>query len=159
MGVSGAGKTTVATRLAAALGARFLEGDDLHPPANVAKMQAGHPLTDTDRLPWLRAIAARIDRWRAEGASGVVTCSALKRAYRAILIGERSDVGLVYLEGSKALIRQRLAARQSHFMPAGLLDSQFAALEPPTAEEHPITVEIDADPDRIVSEILRWLGR
>jgi gluconokinase len=159
MGVSGAGKTTIASRLAALLGWQFLEGDNLHPPANVQKMHEGHPLTDADRLPWLRAIAVRIDGWRAGGQSGVVTCSALKRAYRAILIGDRPDVGLVYLEGSQALIQQRLAARQAHFMPVALLDSQFAALEAPGASEHPITVGVDGEPDAIVREILRRLGR
>src|SRR5579875_2116680 len=101
MGVSGSGKTTVAMLLAAALGWNFVEGDDLHPPANVEKMHGGTPLTDEDRLPWLRKIASVIDDWRARGQSGVLTCSALKRAYRDIIIGDRPDVRLVYLEGSR----------------------------------------------------------
>jgi carbohydrate kinase (thermoresistant glucokinase family) len=158
MGVAGAGKTTIATRLAAALGCQFLEGDDLHPPANVEKMRGGKALSDADRLPWLSAIAARIDAWRAAGQSGVVACSALKRAYREILIGDRPEVRLVYLEGSKDLIHRRLATRHAHFMPAALLDSQFAALEPPASGEHPITVGVDGEPEQIVGEILRRLG-
>src|SRR5216683_5843971 len=117
MGVSGSGKTTVAKLLAETLGWQFEEGDTLHPPANVEKMSAGVPLTDADRLPWLRKIAETIDGWRARGESGVVTCSALKRSYRAIVVGDRPEVRLVYLQGSPALIRGRIAARQAHFMP------------------------------------------
>ena len=124
MGVAGSGKTTVARMLAERLGWRFQEGDALHPPGNVAKMSAGTPLTDDDRWPWLHAIAAVIDGWRAEGASGIVTCSALKRAYREILVGGRADVRLVHLAGDKALIAARMAARKGHFMPTALLDSQ-----------------------------------
>lgn len=159
MGVAGAGKSTVAAQLATGLGWPFLEGDDLHSPANVEKIRGGRPLSDADRLPWLRAIAASIDGWRGAGQSGVVACSALKRVYRDILIGERPNVRLVYLEGSRELIRRRLATRHSHFMPAALLDSQFTALEPPGAEEHPITVGIDGEPGEIVATILRRLGR
>jgi gluconokinase len=158
MGVSGAGKTTLATLLAEALGCQFLEGDDLHPPANVAKMRAGAPLSDADRLPWLSKIAEVIDAWRARGESGVVACSALKRSYRDILIGDRPGVRLVYLAGSPALIHRRMAARQAHFMPAALLDSQFATLQPPTAEERPITVDVAGEPKAIVGEILRQLS-
>ena len=109
MGVSGSGKTTVAILLAETLGWQFQEGDTLHPPENVAKMSAGHPLTDADRLPWLRRIAGTIDGWRARGQSGVVTCSALKRSYRDIIIGDRPEVHLVYLKGSPDLIRRRMA--------------------------------------------------
>ena len=104
MGVSASGKTTVGVLLAKRLGWQFLEGDDLHPPANVAKMHGGHPLTDEDRWPWLRAIAAHIDDWRAQGISGVVTCSALKRAYRDIIVGDRRDVRIVYLQGERDLL-------------------------------------------------------
>lgn len=157
MGVSGSGKTTVAVLLSAALGCQFQEGDELHPPENVEKMHAGTPLTDADRLPWLRKIAEEIDCWRARGESGVLTCSALKRSYRDIIIGDRSDVTLVYLKGSHDLMQRRVAARNGHFMPVGLLDSQFAALQEPTIDEHPITVDVGARPTEIVDEIMRQL--
>ncbi|HLG47251.1 MAG TPA: gluconokinase [Reyranella sp.] len=157
MGVSGSGKTTVAAMLAGALGVAFLEGDDLHPRSNVEKMRSGTPLTDADRWPWLRAIAARIDQWRAEGKAGVVTCSALKRSYRDVLIGARPEVRLVYLRGSRKLIHERMAARHEHFMPVGLLDSQFATLEEPGPDERPIVVDVGGTPDQIVAEILRQL--
>ena len=159
MGVAGSGKTTIARTLAERLGWRFQEGDALHPPANVAKMSAGTPLSDDDRWPWLHAIAAVIDTWRAEGASGIVTCSALKRAYRDILIGPRTDVRLVHLAGEKALIAGRMAARKGHFMPTALLDSQFATLEPPGADENPIVVDIAAEPEAIVRELEAKLQR
>jgi gluconokinase len=157
MGVSGSGKTTVAALLSAALGYQFQEGDDLHPRENVEKMQAGTPLTDADRMPWLRKIAEKIDGWQARGESGVVTCSALKQSYRTITIGDRAGVTLVYLKGSYDLIRRRLAARHEHFMPVALLDSQFAALQEPTPDEHPITIDIGAKPFEIVAEIVRQL--
>jgi 6-phosphogluconolactonase len=157
MGVSGSGKTTVAVLLAAALGCQFQEGDELHPDSNVEKMRHGKPLTDADRLPWLRKIAAEIDGWRGRGESGVLTCSALKRSYRDIIIGERSDVNLVYLKGDYDLIHRRMAARQEHFMPVALLDSQFNALEEPGADERPIVVDIKGRPVEIVDEIVRRL--
>ena len=125
MGVSGSGKSTVATLLAARLGWPFQEGDALHPRENVEKMSGGTPLTDADRIPWLRRIAQKIDAWRARGKSGIVTCSALKRSYRDIIIGDRPDVRLVYLKGRQDLIQRRMAARHDHFMPPTLLDSQF----------------------------------
>ena len=158
MGVSGCGKTTVGEMLAECLGWRFLEGDELHPPANIAKMKSGTPLDDADRKPWLEAIAARIDTWRAQEAQGVVACSALKRAYRDILIGDRDDVGLVFMSGSKDLIAARLADRTQHFMPPGLLDSQFAALQPPGPDESPITIDIDASAEELVTRILAALA-
>jgi carbohydrate kinase (thermoresistant glucokinase family) len=154
MGVSGSGKSTVAALLAAALGCQFQEGDDLHPPENVAKMRAGTPLTDADRMPWLHKIAEEIDGWRARGECGVLTCSALKRSYRDIIIGDRRDVVLVYLKGSRDRIHQRMVARHGHFMPVALLDSQFATLEEPTRDEHPITVDIDGKPADIAHEIV-----
>ena len=154
MGVSGSGKTTVSALLAAALGCQFQEGDDLHPAANVEKMHNGTPLTDADRLPWLRKIAEEIDGWRARGESGVLTCSALKRSYRDIIIGDRSDLVLVYLKGSHDLIHRRMVARHEHFMPVALLDSQFATLQEPTLDEHPITVDVGGSPIEIVSEIV-----
>jgi gluconokinase len=136
---------------------QFQEGDTLHPPANVEKMSAGIPLTDADRLPWLRKIAETIDGWRAHGQSGVVTCSALKRSYRDIIAGDRSDVRLVYLRGSPDLIRRRMAARRGHFMPAALLDSQFSTLEEPSPDENPIVVDIGGRPEEIVREIAERL--
>jgi gluconokinase len=157
MGVAGSGKTTVAALLAAALGCPLLEGDALHSPGNIEKMRGGTPLTDADRMPWLHEIADRIDRWRARGESGVLTCSALKRAYRDIIIGDRREVTLVYLSGSYDLIRRRMEARHDHFMPVGLLDSQFASLQEPTPDEHPITVDVDRPPAEIADEIMRRL--
>jgi carbohydrate kinase (thermoresistant glucokinase family) len=157
MGVSGSGKTTIARGVAEREGWRLVEGDDFHPPANVAKMHAGTPLTDEDRWPWLRAIAHEIDAMRARGESGVVASSALKRAYRDILIGARPDVVLVYLQGSQQLIAERLAARKGHFMPSSLLDSQFATLEEPGEDEHPIVVSIAPSPDAIIDEVVKQL--
>lgn len=159
MGVSGSGKTTVAAMLAGALGAEFLEGDDLHPRANVEKMRHGIPLTDADRKPWLDTIAARIDAWRSAGKKGVVTCSALKRSYREIVVDGRREVGLVWLRGSRDLIRRRMAARHEHFMPVGLLDSQFATLEPPQPDERPMIVDIGDPPGVLVEEIVDRLER
>jgi gluconokinase len=158
MGVSGSGKSTVGEDLAKHLHAAYQEGDSLHPAANVDKMSHGIPLTDADRRPWLLSIAAVIDGWLERREAGVVTCSALKRAYRELLIGEREDVALVYLEGSHELISQRMAARHGHFMPTALLDSQFATLEPPGADESPIIVAVDAEPDAIVETIMQRLG-
>lgn len=157
MGVSGSGKTTVGKLLAERLGWQYQEGDALHPPENVAKMSSGTPLTDADRIPWLQRVAGRIDAWRSRGETGVVTCSALKRAYRDIIIGSRPDVGLVYLRGSRELIGRRMAARKGHFMPAALLDTQFATLEEPSPEERPIAVDIGGTPAEIVEEIVRRL--
>src|ERR1700758_4808310 len=157
MGVSGSGKSTVAALLAGALGCHFLEGDDLHPRENVEKMRSGTPLTDADRQPWLRNIAEVIDGWRARGECGVLTCSALKRSYRDIIIGDRRDVVLVYLKGSRQLIHQRMVARHEHFMPVALLDSQFATLEEPTPDEHPIIADVEGKPAEIAHEIVRQL--
>ena len=157
MGVSGSGKTTVGEGLASRLGWRYADADQFHPASNIAKMSAGHALTDEDRWPWLTAIAAEIDRVRAAGDHLVVGCSALKRAYRDVLVHGRDDVRLVYLEGTQALIADRLNKRKGHFMPPGLLTSQFKTLEPPTPDERPIKVSIDATADAIVDDILRQL--
>jgi carbohydrate kinase (thermoresistant glucokinase family) len=157
MGVSGSGKSTIARGLADAEGWMLLEGDQFHPPANIAKMKAGIPLTDDDRWPWLRAIAERTDALRAAGHSAVVACSALKRAYRDVLIGDRPDTILVYLRGSKALIAGRMAQRKGHFMPPALLDSQFATLEEPGEDEHPIIVDIGGEPDAVIRDAVRQL--
>jgi gluconokinase len=154
MGVSGSGKTTVAALLAGRLRWDFEDADDLHPAANVAKMHAGVPLTDDDRWPWLRVVADWIDETRRAGRHSVVACSALKRSYRDIVIGDRPDVRLVYLQGDQQLITARLACRHGHFMPAGLLESQFEALEEPTADERPIVISIDRRPREIVDALL-----
>lgn len=159
MGVSGSGKSTVAEALAKRLGWRCEDGDKFHPAGNVAKMSAGHPLTDEDRWPWLKAIAAEIARTCAAHDHAVVACSALKRAYRDILVDGRRDVRLVFLDGTEALIASRLAKRKGHFMPVGLLASQFRTLEPPGADERPLRVSIDAPVETIVDDIVRRLER
>jgi gluconokinase len=157
MGVSGSGKTTIAAGLARQQGWILLEGDSFHPAANVAKMKAGIPLADEDRWPWLRAIAAKADAVRAAGQSAAVACSALKRSYRDILIGDRPDTVLVYLRGSKDLIAARVAGRKGHFMPPALLDSQFATLEEPGPDEAPVIVDIGGTPDDAISDAVRQL--
>jgi gluconokinase len=157
MGVSGSGKSTIADALAKRLGWRCEDGDKFHPASNVTKMSAGQPLTDEDRWPWLQAIADEIDRSCMGDERVVVACSALKRAYRDILVHDRNDVRFVFLDGTEALIAARLAARKGHFMPPGLLASQFKTLEPPTSSERAVTVSIDATIGAIVDEIIRQL--
>jgi gluconokinase len=157
MGVSGSGKSTIAEKLAERLGWVFEDGDSFHPASNVAKMRAGHPLTDEDRWPWLQAIADEIDRVCQAGERAVIACSALRHAYRDVLVHGRRDVRIVFLRGTQALIADRLARRKGHFMPAGLLDSQFKTLEPPEASERPVTVSIDASVETIVEDIVRQL--
>ena len=125
---------------------------------NVAKMSAGHPLTDEDRWPWLQAIADEIDRLAAAGERAVIACSALKRAYRDVLVHGRDDVRIVFLDGTQDLIADRLAARKGHFMPPGLLASQFKTLERPDTNERPITVSIDAPVESIVDNIVTQLN-
>ena len=158
MGVSGSGKSTVASRLAERLGWTFEDGDRFHPASNVAKMSAGHPLDDGDRWPWLQAIADEIGRVCESGGHVVIACSALKRTYRDVLLRSRNDVRFVFLDGSKALIAGRLAARKDHFMPPGLLDSQFKTLERPQADERAITVSIDAPVENIVNNIVAQMA-
>ena len=158
VGVSGSGKTTVGEVLAKRLGWSFIDGDAFHPAANVEKMRAGTPLTDDDRWPWLKAIAAEIARRRATKDRVVIACSALKRVYRDVLVGGHSDVLLVHMKGTREQIMSRLAPRQGHYFPAALLDSQFAALEEPDASENALTVIVDRDVDALVDEILRALA-
>ena len=158
MGVSGAGKTTVGKMIAARLGWPFDDGDDLQPTANIAKMHGGTPLTDADRAPWLAAIGAWIDARAAASEPGVVACSALKRAYRDTLRKGRPQVRIVYLRGSKAEIAERLAHRAGHFWPAKLLDSQFADLEEPTADERAIVVDIAATPELVAKAVIVQLS-
>ncbi len=157
MGVSGCGKSTAGERLAARLGWIFRDADSFHPPANVEKMSRGMPLDDDDRAPWLAAIAAWIDARHAAGEPAIVTCSALKRRYRDVLVGDRSFVRLVHLVGDKALIAARMARRTDHFMPPALLDSQFAALEPPGDDENPLRVPVTLAPQVIVETIVTEL--
>jgi gluconokinase len=158
MGVSGSGKTTIASLLAKRLGWIFRDGDEFHPKANVEKMKNGAPLTDEDRWPWLRAIAAFIDARLERGTQAIVTCSALKRSYREIIIDGRKGVRLVYLKGERALLEERLAKRHGHFMPSSLLQSQFDDLEEPGPDEDPLTVSVDETPEGIVAHILDRLG-
>jgi gluconokinase len=156
MGVSGSGKTTVGSLLAGRLDWRYAEADDFHSKANVAKMAAGHPLTDDDRGPWLAAIAAWIDERIAHREPGVVTCSALKRRYRDVL--RRPEVEFVFLDGSRELIAQRMAARHGHFFKADMLASQFADLEPPAPDEPVVTVPIGGRPEEIADAIAAATG-
>ncbi len=157
MGVSGCGKSTIGTQLAIHLHWEFEDGDWFHPTRNVDKMQHGVPLTDEDRAPWLIAIADFIDTTRSAGRHAVIACSALKRRYRTVLIGNRPDVRLIYLKGDMALIGRRIAARHEHFMPQSLLQSQFDALEEPGPDESPIVASIEPHPREIVANILTAL--
>jgi gluconokinase len=148
MGVSGCGKSTVGAAFAAAIGGQFVDGDDLHPPENVAKMSAGVPLTDADRWPWLDRVGAALT------GNVVIGCSALKRAYRDRIRAVAGPVRFLHLAGSRGVIAARMAARPGHFMPLGLLDSQFAALEPLAPDEDGVAVDIDQSLDAIVAELL-----
>jgi carbohydrate kinase (thermoresistant glucokinase family) len=159
MGVSGSGKSTVARELQRLLGWPFQEGDDLHPPANVAKMRAGRPLDDADRRPWLAAVAHWIDTRLAAGEPGIITCSNLKRAYRAVTIGDRHGVTLVYLKGEAPLIYDRVMRRKHAYMPPSLLESQLATLEEPGEDEHPIVVAVHSTLAETVLCLLRRLAR
>jgi carbohydrate kinase (thermoresistant glucokinase family) len=158
MGVSGSGKSTIAAMLAHRLHWIYEDGDWLHPKANIEKMHHGEPLNDADRWPWLHAIADWIDTTRQSGHHGIVACSALKRAYRDILVGDRPDVRIVYLKGDQSLIARRVNARADHFMPPELLDSQFKALEEPQADERPIVVSVAPHPREIVETIVKKLN-
>lgn len=158
MGVSGSGKSTVAEALARRTGFAVEDADAFHPQANIDKMHAGIPLTDDDRWPWLRAIAAAIDRNAETNWPVIIACSALKRAYRDVLVHGHDDVRIVYLKGTRDLIASRLAGRHDHFMPASLLDSQFATLEEPATDEPVVAIDIDACIDTIVTDIIERLS-
>lgn len=151
MGVSGCGKSTIGSLLATKLDATFLDGDDFHPPANVAKMASGTPLNDADRIPWLQEIRKSMDEQIANRQYAVYACSALKQMYRDILAGPDKDVTFVYLKGTLQEIQERLQARSGHFMPANLLQSQFDALEEP---QEAITVSIMGTPEEVVTNIM-----
>lgn len=157
MGVSGSGKSTVAALVAERLGWDFVDGDSFHTPEHVAKMHAGLALDDEDRAPWLARIAIWIRQRLEAGESGVVVCSALRRAYRDVLTGGSRHVRIVYLDGRKEVIAGRLARRRGHFMSPHLLDSQFAVLEPPAPEEHPIIVGILESPEAMAGRIVGGL--
>ena len=158
MGVSGCGKSTVGTELSHLLGWPFRDADSFHPPANIEKMSQAIPLTDDDRWPWLDAIGAWLDERIAKGQPGIVSCSALKRSYRARIRARRDGARLVYLLGSEDMIAARLAARTDHFMPPGLLASQFATLEEPGPEERALVVGIAMPPRYMASAIIDKLG-
>jgi gluconokinase len=158
MGVSGVGKSTVMARLADRLGWPSMEGDALHPPANVAKMAAGHPLTDDDRWPWLRAVAAWIGAREASQEHGVITCSALTRRYRDVLRAGHPSVRFVHLVVDAAVLHERVTRRRDHYMPASLLDSQLAALEPLAADEPGCTVSSELPPEAVVEAVATRCG-
>jgi len=153
MGVCGCGKTAVGRHLAQRLGWPFLEGDEFHPPENIAKMAAGIPLRDDDRWGWLDTIADRLAQARADGKPVVVSCSALKRRYRDRLRAGAPDLLFVHLQGDRATILGRMARRTGHYMPASLLDSQLADLEPPDADERALTADIGPAPDAIAAQL------
>jgi carbohydrate kinase (thermoresistant glucokinase family) len=154
MGVCGCGKSEIGSRLAAAIGARFLEGDAFHSPANVAKMSAGIPLTDADRAEWLLKLMTEIRDAREQGLSLVLSCSALKRRYRDLLREGDPDLRFAHLSGDRELIAGRMLARVNHYMPLSLLDSQLSVLEPLQSDEAGITLDISKEPAQLISEIL-----
>ncbi len=152
MGVSGCGKSAIGAGFAEAMGAQFVDGDDLHPATNVAKMASGTPLADEDRVPWLAEVGQTFARLQRPC---VIGCSALKRSYRDIIRGEAGDpVAFLHLHGSKDVIAARMNARPGHFMPPSLLDSQFATLEIPDADEQAVTVDIDQTPEAIIAALV-----
>ena len=159
MGVSGSGKSTVGAQLAAALGLEFLEGDSLHSERNVSRMASGIPLTDEDRQEWLDLLSQRLAK-AAQGQRGlVVSCSALKRAYRDKLRQGAPDLVLVHLTGDKALLAARTADRPGHYMPASLLTSQLETLESPWPDEHALTFDVAQEPQSIVQAVLYALAQ
>ncbi len=158
IGVSGSGKSTVAARLAARLGRELVEGDEFHPPENVAKMSDGIPLTDEDRLPWLRALAGRLAEGAANGIPIVVSCSALRRRYRDILRAGDPALVFVHAHGTAEVIRARIEARRDHFMPPNLLESQLATMEPLAHDEPGVTVSVAGTPDEVFERAVAALA-
>jgi len=156
-GVSGSGKSTVGAMLAGRLGWRFADADTFHSAANIAKMRAGIPLSDEDRWPWLKAISAWMDELIARGEQAVLACSALKRSYRDLLLGGRPSARMIFLAVDREVLAKRLAARHGHFFPGQLLDSQFAALEPPQPGERVVSVAEAAEPAETVASIVAVL--
>ncbi|MBV1838082.1 gluconokinase [Acetobacter estunensis] len=157
MGVTASGKTMVAEGLHNLLGWPFQEGDDLHPKSNIEKMAAGIPLTDEDRLPWLQACRAWIDARAREGGGGIMSCSALKRSYRQLLAADGVDITFLLLNVPRDVLEQRLKGRKGHFMPASLLDSQLATLEPPGPDEHVLILNALSSPARTIARALELL--
>ena len=158
MGVSGSGKTTLATGIARRMGWDFQEGDELHPPENVAKMSRGEPLTDEDRRPWLEAIGRWLDARIASGSSAVLTCSALRRTYRDFLRDGRPGVVFCHVMAGADLIRRRIEERRGHYMPPSLLPSQLATLEPLGDDEPGVTVSAEGRPEDVLEAALERLG-
>ena len=154
MGVSGSGKTVIGTALARALGVEFVEGDDYHPADNVNRMAAGIPLTDDDRALWLRALAARLREAKDAGTGLVMSCSALKRSYRDVLRAQAGEVNFIFLKGQRTVIADRIAGRRGHLMPPSLLESQFAALEEPSPDEHAWVCDINKSPEDLVAAMV-----
>jgi gluconokinase len=154
MGVSGSGKTVIGSGLARALSVEFVEGDDYHPAENLKRMAAGIALTDDDRALWLRALAARLRQAKDAGTGLVMSCSALKRAYRDVLRAQAGDVVFIFLKAPRTLIADRIAGRRGHFMPPSLLESQFAALEEPSPDEHAWACDINESPEDLVAALV-----
>jgi gluconokinase len=154
MGVSGSGKSVIGSTFARVLGVDFVEGDSYHSAANIERMSSGVPLTDDDRAEWLRALAARINEAKDSGTGLVVSCSALKRSYRDILRGGAGSPQFVFLQGSRALLAERLAGRRGHYMPPSLLESQLATLEEPSPDEQAWVCDIRESPEDIVAALM-----
>ena len=157
MGVCASGKSTIAEQLAISLNARFIDGDDLHPPANIDKMSRGEPLDDADRAPWLDSVADAAHNFESKNETGVIVCSALKKHYRDRIRQGNRQIYFVYLHGDYQLILQRIQARSGHFMKQNMVDSQFAALEIPLNEPNTLIVDINHSVDNIVSQAVDFL--
>ena len=155
MGVAGSGKTTVALLLASQLNWKFIDADDVHPPSNIAKMASGQPLTDEDREPWLAALRAWINERLTSGENAILTCSALKQRYREVIVVDPAQVKVVHLHGSAELLRSRMSGRSGHFMAPTMLDSQLAALEPPS---NALQLDVAQTPEQLVAAIRAEFG-